>query len=68
MLKILRVAFVLLIGSKVAFAQSLPQADAVYAPLDMDQVQLGQLLFYDPILSGNIRGLRHLPPPKARHI
>ena len=53
MLKILRVAFVLLIGSKVAFAQSLPQADAVYAPLDMDQVQLGQLLFYDPILSGN---------------
>ena len=53
MLKILRVAFVLLIGSKVAFAQSLPKADAVYAPLDMDQVQLGQLLFYDPILSGN---------------
>ena len=53
MLNILRVAFVLFIGSKVAFAQSLPQADAVYAPLDMDQVQLGQLLFYDPILSGN---------------
>ena len=53
MLKILRVAFVLLIGSKVAFAQSLPKADAVYTPLDMDQVQLGQLLFYDPILSGN---------------
>ncbi|WP_375230592.1 cytochrome-c peroxidase [Roseobacter sp. S98] len=27
--------------------------DADYAPVDMDQVRLGQMLFYDPILSGN---------------
>lgn len=27
--------------------------DADYAPLDMAQVLLGQMLFYDPILSGN---------------
>ncbi|MFV2051780.1 cytochrome-c peroxidase [Aliiroseovarius sp. YM-037] len=36
-----------------AFAEPLPKADAVFAPLDMAQVELGQLLFYDPILSGS---------------
>ncbi|MBW4710129.1 cytochrome-c peroxidase [Roseobacter sp. YSTF-M11] len=30
-----------------------PVTDADYAPLDMAQVRLGQMLFYDPILSGN---------------
>lgn len=30
-----------------------PIADADYAPVNMRAVQLGQLLFYDPILSGN---------------
>ena len=35
------------------FAGDLPQADAVFPELDMNSVKLGQLLFYDPILSGN---------------
>ncbi|MEM6383199.1 MAG: cytochrome-c peroxidase [Pseudomonadota bacterium] len=30
-----------------------PVTDADYLPVDMDQAKLGQLLFYDPILSGN---------------
>lgn len=34
-------------------ANELPSADAVFPVLDMDSVRLGQLLFYDPILSGN---------------
>jgi len=36
-----------------AFADPLPTADAVFAPVDMAEVQLGRLLFYDPILSGS---------------
>lgn len=31
----------------------LPKADASFPRPDMDRVELGQLLFYDPILSGN---------------
>ena len=34
-------------------ANPLPKANATYAPVDMAQVRLGQLLFYDPILSGS---------------
>ena len=34
-------------------ASPLPEANATYAPVDMAQVHLGQLLFYDPILSGS---------------
>ena len=34
-----------------AVADSLPKADANFAPIDFDQVRLGQLLLYDPILS-----------------
>lgn len=36
-----------------AWAQDLPLPDASFAPLDMDEVRLGQILFYDPILSGS---------------
>lgn len=36
-----------------ALAVELPKADAVFAPLDAASVELGWLLFYDPILSGN---------------
>ncbi len=39
-------------GSVLA-AGPLPQADAEFPPVDMAEVRLGQLLFYDPILSGN---------------
>lgn len=31
----------------------LPEADAVFPEVNMDEVRLGHLLFYDPILSGN---------------
>ena len=34
-------------------AGALPQADAAFAPVDMAEVRLGRLLFYDPILSGS---------------
>jgi len=30
-----------------------PVTDAHYAPVDMDEARLGQLLFWDPVLSGN---------------
>jgi cytochrome c peroxidase len=32
---------------------SLPQADAVFAEFDADEIALGRSLFYDPILSGS---------------
>lgn len=37
------------------FAEPLPQPvdDSMYAPVNLDEARLGQLLFYDPILSGN---------------
>ncbi|WP_106744686.1 cytochrome-c peroxidase [Yoonia maritima] len=40
---------------QVASAQVLPRpiTDADFAPINMDEARLGQLLFYDPILSGN---------------
>ena len=36
-----------------AMAGDLPRADAVFATPDPAEVALGQLLFYDPLLSGN---------------
>lgn len=42
-----------MIGSAVAADLPAPVTDADFIPLDMDQVRLGQMLFYDPILSGN---------------
>jgi len=36
-----------------AVAGEVPTADTVFPQLDMNSVALGQLLFYDPILSGN---------------
>lgn len=30
-----------------------PITDADYAPVNLDEAALGQLLFYDPVLSGN---------------
>ncbi len=40
--------------ASVALADGIePVSDADYAPLDMAQLRLGQMLFYDPILSGN---------------
>ncbi|APE45295.1 cytochrome-c peroxidase [Sulfitobacter alexandrii] len=39
----------------LALGQGLPEpvTDADYRPVDLDEAKLGQLLFYDPILSGN---------------
>ncbi|MBO9401979.1 cytochrome c peroxidase [Shimia sp. R9_3] len=37
----------------LANASPLPKADAAFPEQDMAEVKLGQLLFYDPILSGN---------------
>ena len=39
--------------ASLALAQSIPTADAIFAPVDMAKVRLGQSLFHDPILSGN---------------
>ena len=48
-----RIAALVLCLSGAASAQGLPSADAVFAPTDPAEVELGHLLFYDPILSGN---------------
>ncbi len=49
----MRLLFVLALIGLPAAADPLPRADAVFPPVDMAQVRLGRLLFYDPILSGN---------------
>nr|WP_181893131.1 cytochrome c peroxidase [Falsiruegeria mediterranea] len=36
-----------------AWADGLPLAEPVFPPLDMAEVELGHLLFYDPVLSGS---------------
>ncbi|KAJ57032.1 cytochrome C peroxidase [Actibacterium mucosum KCTC 23349] len=43
----------LLCTTTLATAAELPKADAVFPKVDMNAVKVGQLLFYDPILSGN---------------
>jgi cytochrome c peroxidase len=40
-------------GAMALAETPLPRADATFRPTDPDEVALGQLLFYDPILSGN---------------
>ncbi|WP_299678343.1 cytochrome c peroxidase [uncultured Roseobacter sp.] len=42
-----------MIGTAAAAELPEPLRDADYLPLDPAQIRLGQLLFYDPILSGN---------------
>lgn len=37
----------------ISGAQELPAPDAVFSPVDEDEARLGQLLFFDPILSGS---------------
>ncbi len=44
---------VLIAGGAQATALPDPVTDADYAPVRVDEAELGQLLFYDPILSGN---------------
>ncbi|WP_298836957.1 cytochrome c peroxidase [uncultured Roseobacter sp.] len=41
------------LGTTVMAGPPAPVTDADYVPTDMEQVRLGQMLFYDPILSGN---------------
>ena len=43
------------LATNLAFAQNLPPAitDDAFVPVDLQEAKLGQLLFYDPILSGN---------------
>ena len=53
MMSDIRLILAFTILSPVAFAETLPDADARFAPVDMNQVRLGQMLFYDPILSGS---------------
>jgi cytochrome c peroxidase len=48
-----KAAIITVLLTTSAAAGDLPNADAVFPKLDMDSVRLGQLLFYDPILSGN---------------
>lgn len=49
----MRTLFALLLTSGMAAANPLPKADATFPEPDMEAIRLGQLLFYDPILSGN---------------
>ena len=41
------------LGGEAAERLPAPVTDAMYAPVDRAEAELGQLLFYDPILSGN---------------
>lgn len=43
----------IVLTANAAFAQQLPVPTAQFPELDMAEVKLGQLLFFDPILSGN---------------
>lgn len=47
--------FVILAGTGTGLADRLPAPipATAFEPVDMDEAKLGQLLFYDPILSGN---------------
>ena len=51
----MRTIFAILAVMLASPAQSdpLPTDDAVFRQASMEQIQLGQLLFYDPVLSGN---------------
>ena len=50
----MRLAVVFTIVAGAALAETpLPVGGGDYAPVSMDEARLGQLLFYDPILSGN---------------
>lgn len=48
-------AFLLAVSTTALFAGALPEPvpSSAYAPVNVDEAILGQLLFYDPILSGN---------------
>ncbi len=48
----IRYLLALCLGS-AAWAGDLPYTEPLFPPLDMAEVKLGQLLFYDPILSGS---------------
>lgn len=50
---ILLVGVIAAAGAMALAETPLPRADATFRPTDPDEVALGQLLFYDPILSGN---------------
>lgn len=46
-------AIVALCLPTIGVAGELPSPDAVFPPVDMNEARLGQMLFYDPILSGS---------------
>lgn len=50
---VLSISLVVLPATLSAQALPRPIADADYLPIDLAEARLGQLLFYDPILSGN---------------
>lgn len=49
---ILRLFLALCMGS-ATIAEELPHAEPTFPPVNMDEVELGHLLFFDPVLSGN---------------
>ena len=53
MIRPIDIIFAMTLLTNGVMANPLPEANATYAPVDMAQVRLGQLLFYDPILSGS---------------
>ncbi len=54
-LKSFLIASLMMSAATLARAEDLPRplTDADYAPVRLEEARLGQLLFYDPILSGN---------------
>lgn len=49
----IRTTLVALLAATPILADPLPRDEPYFPPLDMAEVELGHLLFYDPILSGN---------------
>ncbi len=47
------IAFVLMLPVGPVWSGELPKPDAAFRPVDMEAARLGQLLFYDPVLSGS---------------
>lgn len=53
MKRVLAIVLVWATGAGLAVANPLPDPDAQFPPINEAQITLGQLLFYDPVLSGN---------------
>ena len=64
MIRLWAITFLFAIGPVASLTDPLPDpvTEDMFSPVDNDQALLGQLLFYDPILSGTV-SYTHLTLP-----